>query len=268
MKLVGLVKRPTGPEAAARVFAEAAHLTPAEARMRLAPEPPAVLARVEAAAADILVGVLRQAGLAALAIELPVPSDDDRILARTFAISEAGAAFVSRGGDTMQVGWDEVTAVLRGVRSRRADVETTEKSRHFSPGAAVITGGLKMTRTTTATVRTTEESIEQVLLVLARDGRVAELAESRLDFSCLGARMQPSSAANLLEIARLLRERAKGALHDDRLVRLGRRQLPFVATTDWRFQGGGARTTLTDSSGTLDVLVEIMRQGLAQQLLP
>ena len=267
MKLVALVQKPADPDTAARAFAAAAGLTAAEARMRLAPEPPAVLARLEPAAADVLVAALRQAGLAALAVELPVPTDDARTVARTFVVDAAGVSFTPRRGEALQLGWADVAAVLRAVRGKRAEVETTEKTRKLSPGAAVLTGGLALTRTTTKTVRSSEEAIEQVLLVIARDGRVAVVAEGRVDFSCLGARMSPSSTANLQELARQLRERAQGGLHDDRLVRLGRRQLPFVAATDWRLEGGGSRTTLTDTSANLDVLVEIMRQGLALGLV-
>jgi len=53
-----------------------------------------------------------------------------------------------------------------------------------------------------------------VVLLYARDGRAATLAESQLDFSCLGPGMQPSSTANMGELARRLRERAKGAFYD------------------------------------------------------
>jgi hypothetical protein len=147
-------------------------------------------------------------------------------------------------------------------------VDRTETSRSFSVGNAVLTGGLKMTRTSTKIVRSSEEETEQVILVYARDGRAATLAEAELDFSCLGAGMQHSSTANMLELARRLRERAKGAFHDDRLVRLGRRPLPFVAGGESRSRTPTATTTHTDTSSSLDTLAEVMRQALGAGLLP
>lgn len=168
----------------------------------------------------------------------------------------------------MQVLWADVLAILRGLRASRSDVERTEKSRSFSVATAVATGGLKMTRASTKTVHSREESTEQVILVYARDGRVAMLAEHQLDFSCLRPGMHPSSTGNMVELAHRLREKAKAAFYDERLLRLGRRPLPFLAGSESRSQAGTIVSTRTETSGSLDVLAEVMRQALAEGLLP
>jgi len=268
VKLVAIVRAPADPDVATRALADAAGLTLAEARMRLAPEAPALLARLDPDKADALVAALRKAGVAALALDPRVPSDKDRTVARSFAIGDAGVTFAPRFGKPLEVAWPDVLAVLRGTRASRSDVERTEKSKGLSVGAAVATGGLKMTRTTIKTVRSSEESIEQVILVYARDGRAAMLAETELDFSCLGPRMQPSSTGNMVELAKTLRDRAKGAFYDERLVRMGRRSLPFLAGGESRSQTATLTQTRTDTSGSLDVLAEVMRQSLVQGLLP
>jgi hypothetical protein len=268
MKLVAIVRAAPSLDEAARAVAAATGLTMAEARMRLAPEPPALLARLEPEPADRLVAALRGAGLAALAVDARCPTDKERTVARAFALDDAGLTLTPRFGDSTAFGWSDVTAVLRGVRASRSEVDRTETSRSFSAGSAVLTGGLKMTRTSTKTVRSSEEEVEQVILVYARDGRAATLAETQLDFSCLGAGMQRSSTANMLELARRLRERAKGAFHDDRLVRLGRRPLPFVAGGESRSRTPTVATTRTDTSSSLDTLAEVMRQALGAGLLP
>ena len=102
----------------------------------------------------------------------------------------------------------------------------------------------------------------------ARGGRAATLAENQLDFSCLGAGMQPSSTGNMVALARILRERAKGAFYDERLLRLGRRPLPFLAGGESRSQTAAVTKTLTDTSGSLDTLAEMMRRALMEALLP
>jgi hypothetical protein len=168
----------------------------------------------------------------------------------------------------MHIPWTDVLAILRGLRASRSDVERTEKARSFSAATAVATGGLKMTRTSTRTVHAREESTEQVILVYARDGRVAMLLEHQLDFCCLGRGMLPSSAGNMVELARRLRECAKAAFYDERLLRLGRRPLPFLASGESRSQTGATVTTHTETSRSLDVLAEVMRQALAEGLLP
>jgi hypothetical protein len=268
MKLVAIARAPTRPDEAARAVADATGLTLAEARMRLAPEPPALLARLESDKASILVAALRKAGLAALAVDARCPNDKDRTVAHTFILDDSGVTFTPRVGDPMGVAWPDVLAILRGLHASRFEVERTEKSKSFSVGTAVATGGLRMTRTSTKTVRSSDEAIEQVILVYTRDGRAAMLAERELDFSCLGTGMQPSSTGNMVELTRVLRGKAKGAYYDERLLRLGRRPLPFLVGGESRSQTPTVKTTHTDTSGTLDTLAEVMRQALMESLLP
>ena len=268
MKLVAIVWTPEVVEAAATVLAGASGLALAEARMRLAPEPPALLARLQPDRADALVAALRKAGLAVLAVPDPVPADGDRVAVRSFSFDEAGATFTSRSGDEMRVAWPDVLAVLRGLRASRSEVERTEKSKSFSVGTALATSGLMMTRTSTKTVRTSEESTEQVILVYSRAGPAALLAERQLDFSCLGSEMSPSSTANMVVLARRLRERARTAFHDERLLRLGRRPLPFLARGESRSQDEKTTVRRSDTGGTVDVLAEVIRQALVEGLLP
>ncbi len=268
MKLVAVVRPVSRPDEAARALADAAGLAPAEARMRLAPEPPALLARLDPEKADALVPALRRAGLAALAIDARYPTDQDRTVARSFVLDGAGITLTPRFSEAARFEWGDVTAILRGARASRSEVQRTEKTRRFSAGAALATGGIAMTRTSKQTVRSSEEETEQVVLVYARDGRSAVLAERELDFSCLGPGMQPSSTGNMLELARRLREGAKGAYYDERLLRLGRRPLPFVASAEARSVTSTTATTRTDTSGSLDALAEVMRQAIAEGLLP
>jgi hypothetical protein len=168
MKLVAIARAPTRPDEAARAVTDATGLTLAEARMRLAREPPALLARLESDKASILVAALRKAGLAALAVDARCPNDKDRAVAHTFILDDSGVTFTPRVGDPMGVEWHDVLAILRGLRASRSEVERTEKSKSFSVGTAVATGGLRMTRTSVKTVRSSDEAIEQVILVYTR----------------------------------------------------------------------------------------------------
>jgi hypothetical protein len=268
MKLVAIARAPASPDEAARAVAGATGLTLAEARMRLAPEPPALLARLEADRADALVAALRKAGLAALAVDTPCPADKDRTLARSVAIHDGGVTFTPRFGSSLEVAWPDVLAILRGLRRSRTDVERIETTTKLSPGTAVLTGGLMLTKSSTKTVHSSEEANEQVILVYARGGRAATLAENHLDYSCLGAAMQPSTTGNMLTLARLLRERATRAFYDERLLRLGRRPLPFLVGGESRLKSATVTKTLTDTSGSLDTLAEVMRRALMEGLLP
>jgi hypothetical protein len=268
MKLVAIARAPAHPDEAARVVADAAGLTLAEARMRLAPEPPALLARLEPDEANLLVAALRKAGLAALAVDTPCPTDKDRTLARSFSIHDRGVTIKPRFGNSMEVQWSDVLAILRGLRKTHTEVERTETTTRLSPSTAVLTGGLMLTESSTKTVRSSEEANEQVILVYARGGNAATLAETQLDWTCLGEDMRPSTTGNMVELARLLRERATRAFYDDRLLRLGRRPLPFLAGGESRLQTATVTKTVTDTSGSLDTLAEVMRRALKEGLLP
>ncbi|WP_248344535.1 hypothetical protein [Anaeromyxobacter paludicola] len=268
MKLVAVVRTPEHPEDAARAVAAATGVTLAEGRMRLAPEPPALVTRAEEGPAESLVAALTRCGVAALAVDAAVPTDADRVVADRFSLESAGLSVRPAFGEDAFLPWPEVLAILRGLRASRTQVERDQATRSFSVGLAVATGGLRMTRQTEKTVRSSEETAEQVILVYARDGRCFLVSEHRLDVSCLGPGLHPSSAANMAEVARLLRARAPAAFHDDRLLRLGRRPLPFVAGGESRSTLGTTTVTRTDSRGSLDVLAEVMRRAVALGLLP
>src|SRR6266568_4066379 len=164
MKLVAIVRTPPSPDEAARAVADATGLTLAEARMRLAPEPPALLARLAPDQANVLVAVLRKAGLAAVAVDAHAPTDKDRTAARSFAVAAKGVTFTPRCGDSLALEWADVAAILRGLRASRSEVERTEKSKRLSIGSAVATGGLVMTRSSTNTVRERRRSQRATLI--------------------------------------------------------------------------------------------------------
>lgn len=268
MKLVAIVKAPTQAEEAAAAVAAATGLTLAEGRLRLAPEPPALLARLEPAAADALVARLSSAGLTVLAIDAGVPTDASRLIAHRVAFTPEGVVFAPRFGDAVELAWPEVVAVLRGARESTSVTARAEKSTKLSVGMALATGGLKMTRTQTTTSLTSESAFQQVVLVYARDGRAAALIEGEVDFTCLGAALQPSALGNMNALAIRLREQATAAFHDDRLLRLGRRPLPFVAGREARTGAGATTVTRRDTAASLDVLAEVLHQAVARGLLP
>ncbi len=249
-------------------MAGALGLAPAEARMRMAAECPALLARLAPDAAGALVRALRQVGVAALSVDERVPTDDDRILARSFSVTDDGATFTPRLGPGVEIKWPEVVAVLRGLRAARTEVDRSEKSTTFSLSTAVATGGLKMSRTSRKVVHSSEEATEQVVLVYVRGGRTVLLSERHVDFSCLQQDRQPSSTGNMAELARRIRERAKTAFHDDRLLRMGRRPLPFVGGGESRSTTRTMAVTSIDTAGSLDVLAEVLREAVAEGLLP
>lgn len=267
MHLVATVGQATDLESVVSTLVATAGMTAAEARMRLAPEPPAVLARLPADRAAGVVAALVQAGLPALAIDERVPSDADRFQARSFAFESAGARLTARDGEALTLPWDEVRLVLRGVRTARTTSQHTETTRSLALGRAVLTGGLVMTKKTTSTVRGSEEESEQFVLMHRHAGQRVMLAENALEFSGLGALLQPARTANIGALAQELRRRTPQAFHDDRLVRLGRRALPFVLGGEAVARSGSSEVRRADTRGSVDVLAEVLDRAVQAGLL-
>jgi len=131
----------------------------------------------------------------------------------------------------------------------------------------VLTGGLVMTRKTTSTVRETEHASEQFVLVHAEGGERVVLAERALEFSGLGPLLQPVRTTNMGLIAQELKRRSPRAFHDDRLMRLGRRGLPFVLGAEHTVRAGGSETRRSDTRGSVDVLAEVLDRAVRGGLL-
>jgi hypothetical protein len=258
MYLVASIRPASDLEGAVAALVASTAMTKAEARMRLAPEPPALLARVPPEDATRVVTELGRAGLPALALDEDVPSDAERFQVRSFAFEAASGEFTSRTGETLGVPWDDVRLVLRGVRTSRTTTEHTETRQKLAPGRAVLTGGLVFTKKTTSTVRNVQEDSEQFLL-LHTDAVRLFLGEQALEFSGLGPLLQPARTANVGVLQQELRRRTPRAFHDDRLLRLGRRTLPFVL-------GGNERRSNT--RGVVDVLAAVLDQAVRTGLLP
>jgi hypothetical protein len=267
MQLVASVRQPRDLEVAVSTLVTAAGMTAAEARMRLAPEPPALLARLPPERAATLVEALGGAGLVALAIDESVPAESERFKARTFLLDDGAAHFTARSGENLTLPWDAVRVVLRGLRTARTTTEHTETTRKLSVGRAVLTGGLMMTRKTTSTVRGGHEDTEQFILVHAEAGDRVILAEETLEFSGLGPLLQPARTANMGVLAQELKRRAPNAFHDERLVRLGRRALPFVLGGEHTVRSGEAELRRTDTRGSVDVLAEVLDRAVRAGLL-
>jgi hypothetical protein len=258
MHLVASIRPASDLEGAVAALVATAAMTKAEARMRLAPEPPALLARLPPEDAARVVTALGRARLPALALDEDVPSDSERFQVRSFAFEDGSGQFTSRTGETLALPWDDVRLVLRGVRTSRTTTEHTETRKKLAPGRAVLTGGLMFTKKTTSTVRNVQEDSEQFFL-LHTDAVRLVLGEQALEFSGLGPLLQPARTANLATLAQELRRRATRAFHDDRLLRLGRRTLPFVL-------GGNERRSHT--RGVVDVLAEVLDRAVRTGLLP
>jgi len=238
--LVALIDRPKDPGPAIALLVAQAGLAPAEARMRLAPEPPALVLRLEDLAAATLAAALTKAGAPALAIDLA--QRQPPVLARSFELGPGQVTFFGRTGAETEMGYGEIRLILRGLRMTSSEVIKTETQRKFDLGKAILTQGLMMTKVHKREVRSEVKNAYPAAMVYGSRESVL-LDEAELVYQSLGPALKPARVENLNTLVGELRKRAATARYDDRLLRMGSRPLPL------------------EPSDPFDVIAEILNQA-------
>lgn len=222
MNVVAIHYAPGAGEAMVPALADALDKTLYEARARLSsPEggPAVVASFAEIERAWAFTGRLRANGIYPILLTPEdVESDVQRFLVRTFQLGEHGVTAVSRQGSTAEVSYREIDLVLRGVRiDERTELKTSEQ-RKFSPGRALLSGGLMMTRTTRKLEQVTSEERDDFLHLYAAGRAPLVFRAGALNYQSLGPALQPSVAANFAHLAETLHQASSQATYDDRLT--------------------------------------------------
>jgi hypothetical protein len=222
MHVVAIHYAPGAGEVLAGALADALDKSLYEARARLsAPEGgPAVVGNfAEIEPAWAFAGRLRANGIIPILLSPEeVESDARRFLVRSFQLGERGITAISRRGDTAELAYDAIELVLRGVRiDERTGIKRTEQ-RKFSPGRALITGGMVLTKTTRAAEPVTTERREDFLHLYADGQPPLAFHASALNYQSLGPALRPSTAANFAYLVDALRRASPNARYDERLA--------------------------------------------------
>ena len=222
MNVIAIHYAPGQGEALVPALAEATDKTLYEVRARLSsPEGgPAVVANFgEIEPAWAFAGRLRANGVTPILLTPEdVESDAQRFLVRTFHLGEHGVTATSRRGETAEIPFREINLILKGVRiEERLERQTTE-SRKFSPGRALMTGGLVASKTTRKVQQVKTEERDD-FLHLYSDGRPPLVFRaSAVNYQSLGPALHPSVAANFSIVVEELRRSTPHAIYDERLA--------------------------------------------------
>jgi hypothetical protein len=162
-----------------------------------------------------------------------VETDARRFLARSFQLGEQGMTAVSRRGEIVELAYQEIALILRGVRvAEQTKVERTEE-RKFSPLRAVVTGGMVLTKTNRKAEQVTTQQREEFLHLYSKGHPVLALHAGALDYRSLGPALKPSSEANFAYLVGALREASSDAPFDERLAsRQGRARVLGPSLTE------------------------------------
>ena len=123
------------------------------------------------------------------------------------------------GGGGVEVPYRDIEVLLRGTSIVRSTSSVATNTRSFSPGRAVLSGGLMLTKTTKSVKETTSEARESFVVLYAADGISLGFYENSIAYDLLGQARQPTSAANFAYLVGELRRLSGRAVYDERLLR-------------------------------------------------
>jgi hypothetical protein len=257
--LVAIMEVPQPLEASAQKLATRMGLTLYEARTRLSGEPPRVVSVLaDGNEAHLLAQGLSRDGFSGVVADGDDIETDDRrahIASLSFGAESLDATL--RDGSQRSVRWGDVTLLLRGNRTSQSTTTREDKVRSFSPGKALLTGGLMISSTKTTTTTSTSRQSQAFLYVY--DGTTEPtlaLYEQRLSYAFLGPKLQPSSLTNFQTVAAEIQKRATSAKHDARLSKSPTLGVPPLAP-----KGVDPNEWKVDIAATLLALYEHQRRA-------
>ena len=258
MHIVAIAELATPLEVEAAALAVDLGTTAYEERLNLLTGlPSVVLTTVDRAAAQALVAKIRARKHRALLV------DSDSVVAHEAMISMRGFALDAKGVTVgeHELPYGEITVLLRAMHRTSSETQSESKSRQFSAGKALLTGGLAFTKTVTKEEKTAAQVSEQVLYVFRGEGETPWLLRERgTSYAGLGPALTVSSAQNFLATIAHLRKHAVEAAYDERLLN------PRGATNRLTRSGTStASTTSVSSASGVDLLAHLLAKTLARR---
>ena len=230
MYITAIHNLPQNKEALAETLAAALGATVYEALSRLRPPgtgPFVVGVFAAIGPAEELVKRLRAGGFeVALLKEDEIETEAAGFIVRKFRFSSEALIVESREVESLAVDYSSIDLIIRGTSIEQSTVTETVKEKKFDPGMALLTSGLKMTKTTENNLESTLQTREGFFYLYAGDQQRLIFREGGLAYDSLGIAMQPTRQANFVYLLEELRRHSFEAIYDDRLMnRSGQVQL-------------------------------------------
>jgi hypothetical protein len=230
MNIVAIHNLPGEKEMLAETLAAAMKSTVYEALSRLkAPGkgPFVVSASAAIGQAEELITRLSAYGFNAVLLkDDDVESGATRFIARKFILNPDAVIVESRTAESRAVDYRSIRLLLRGTSIAQTTLTETVKEKKFNPGIALLSGGLKMTKTTEKILESTTQTREGFFHLYAGKQQLFVFREGGLVYDSLGAALQLTRQANFSYLITELRRLNPEAFYDERLLsRAGQVQL-------------------------------------------
>jgi hypothetical protein len=181
--------------------------------------PVTVAVFAEEAPATALCEKLRTTGFkAAVLTGGEIETEGRASIVRRFGLGADGLDAVTEKGESIRIAYAEIDLILRGTVIVRGTTTETTKNRSVSLGSAVLSGGMKITKTTKTVREVTTEERQGFFNLYAADRFPLVFRENALMYDSLGPALKPFRAANFTYLIAELRRRCPDALYDERLL--------------------------------------------------
>ena len=256
MYAVAIAQLKTTVEQEVSALAADLGITAYEARLKLSTGMPAiVLTSQDKAFAMQCLTSLRARGHDAIACDANaiVPNSAMTSLKR-FRL-EADGIVASEG---VKLPYPSILALVRATHRLQSETRSTVEEKKFRPAAALVTGGLVMTKTITREIVAQKDERMQVLYIFRNDGEPWILREAGTDYSSLAEKRAPTQIENFRATIELLRAHAPQAVYDERLVSARKASGQIVSVG-----AGGSGFAASTEPGT-DLLAHLIALGIAR----
>ncbi len=219
MHVVAIAELATPIEAEAAALAADLGTTAYEERLKLAAGLPAiVLTSADPAPARELLAKLRARRHGAVSCDAAevVPSSA-MVPLRRFTFEPD--ALVATDVPGARLPYDDILGIFRASHQTRTETRTEGKSKQFSAGRALLTGGLVLTKNVSREEKNITQEREQLCYLFRVGGDTPWLLRERgTHYAGLGSAVGPSSAQNFVATLARLRKLSPGAVYDERLM--------------------------------------------------
>jgi hypothetical protein len=169
--------------------------------------------------AEELAEKLRSAGFAALVLtDAEIAAAAVTLVVKRFVLDPRELQVVTEKGDNFVLLLQNVDLMLCGMKIARSTNTETVKERSVSPGRAVLSGGLMITKTTKTTREIITDERERFINVYTGKKTAIVFRENALDYTSLGSARRPSRVENFTCLVAELRRCCPLAKFDNRLM--------------------------------------------------
>ena len=166
-----------------------------------------------------LVERLQSAGFKASVLTAgEIESEGHARIVRRFSLGERELGVTTERGDSLSIPFQNIDLIIRGTAIVREVTTETVKNRSVSPGRAVLSGGMMITKTTRSVREVTAEERQGFVNLYAGDRSILVFREKTLVYDSLGPALRPSRVANFNYLIAELSRRCPDALYDERLL--------------------------------------------------